>query len=324
MKHEIPSSFHAIALSLLLTTGAGLAQTTFSYDFNGQWNGDWLLNDPAGMNSSFNYSKDEEGRLGGAGGNALGGNIQAPPGAVGPLSVIYQPTAYDLSTTGSSIRIQQAWSAFANQPSFLSGTSEPGQIGLINNPGTTGTLSTGDSLYVGIVERSWTGQNLSAPYPGSAELEIGLFRDGAMVDSFGTFTLNDYGARVGSQVFAQWLDFDVRFENIGSGNIAYSVGVNTISYYNSIINGDPSSIIEGTPTLLFTDGGVIGGSAGLNDLGSLRVALGANITPGGDVSVTGATYDFSPSGAIVPEPTSALMLACTGLGIMLGRRRRSS
>ena len=321
MKYFPLSVLSALHLASLNTQ----AQTVWNYDFNSQWGG-WTLSDPNSLSPGINWSKQEEGRIGGAGGNALGGNIQSAPGTNGSVSWINDSAGtFDLSAKGSSIRLQEAWSAFASQDAFASGNSEPGQIGLLSNPGLHATRKLSDSIYVGVVEKSWTGQYSSDPYPGEAVVEIGLFQDGVMADSFGTYTLTGYGARVGSQVWGQWIDFDIYFENMGGGNIGYKVGANSISYYNSAIDGDNTSIVEGSPQLMFIEEGMLSANAGLLDLSSLRPTVGYNILPGGDVSVTGATYDWSPSGNIhngiitVPEPGSVAMLGL--LGLLLRRRR---
>lgn len=314
--------------AIILAAGslAAQAQSVFEYDFNSQWSG-WTLNDPSAISGGFNYSKQEEGRSGGAGGNYLGGNVQITPGGVGSVTWVNNSAgAFDLTSAGSSLRIQQSWSAFANQPAFAAGSSEPGQIGILN--GTAGTLKTGDSLYIGVIERSWDGQNLVAPFPGEAEVEIGLFQDGNLIDSFGTYTIPEYGARVGSEIWAQWLEFDIYFENMGASGFGYKVAAQRVPYYNSVIDGNDSSIVEGTPVMLFTEQGILSGGSGLAALNDLRVGLGATIAPGGDVSVSGATYDHSPAGdlhdgiiAPVPEPGAAV-LGLLGSALLLRRRRR--
>jgi len=310
----------------LLASATSLTAQTISYDFNSQWNNDWqtyhVQTGGSSYTPSMNYSKSHEGRLGGAGGNELGGTVSAPAGYQGSITSIYEGNGTSaLNTTGDRIRLQGSYSAFANQNAFQStGISEAGQVGLINKGSTNAskTLSNGDSIYLGFKEKTWTGQNVSAPFAGTATVELGLYVDGAQQVSFGTFTVADYGARKNSDIYAQWFEYDIVFENLGSGDLGYKVGVNKVSYfYNGSINEGPS-IGMGVWS------GTLSSNGGLNDLSSLYAAYGANIA-NTDVTVTGFTFDHSVTGdihdGVVPEPSSALLTAMSSFLLLIRRKR---
>ncbi len=312
-------------LLALLVSATSLSAQTITYDFNSQWNNDWVTYDvQTGGNAytpSMNYSKSDEGRLGGAGGNQLGGTVSAPPGYQGSITSIYEGrAASSLINTGDKVRLQGSYSAFANQNAFnATGVSEAGQVGLINKGGTN-TLSTGDSVYVGFKELTWTGQNVTAPFAGTATVELGLYVDGAQQVSFGTFTVADYGARKNSDIYAQWFEYDILFENLGNGDLGYKVGVNKLSFFYD------GSINEGAPIGLGTWQGSLGSNGGLNNLNNLYAAYGTNIV-NTDVTVTGFTFDHSQSGDLhdgiitVPEPSSSILVALSSCALLLRRRR---
>lgn len=326
-------------LSAFFLSGQVLVGQTITYDFNGQWNGDWdtyhVQTGGAAATPSMNYSKASEGRSSGASGNILAGNVEAN-GYQGSLTSIYTPGGttttgvQNLSTTGSQLRLQGSYSAFASQPSFTGGSSEVGQVGLISAPSFTdaadSTLKLGDSVYLGFIERSWTGQVTGPPAgPGSAVVELALFQDGSIAQSFGTFSMSDYGARIGNEVYSQFFEYDLLFENLPNGSLGYKVGVNSVSFYddNLFTSPDPT---EGSVVSLGTWEGSLNSAGGLNDLTDLRVAYGAYVAPDGLASVTGYTFDHSPTGDIhdglisIPEPTVFALLGLSALALV--RRRR--
>jgi hypothetical protein len=321
---SLAPAFGALLFAVSISASHG---QVWSYDFNSQWNGDFSNRDSSGAGNILNYSKTGEGRLGAPGGNTFGGSYQMLPGYVGSVAAVYTPTTFNLSSTGSKLRIQESWSAFASQDSYATtGSSQVAQIGFISNDSgaATATLLNSDSVYFGVVERFWSDQTDSSPLLGAATLELGMFQDGAMVESFGTIDLTHYGARIGSEIYATWLEFDILFENVGNNELGYKVGVNKLTFYTPDVNTGP--ITEGTTSLVGIYEGVLATpAAGLGDLSNLKLALGGH-TANTDVSVTGTTYDFSTSnihdGATpVPEPSAMLFTSILGfLGIL--RRRR--
>lgn len=312
------------------SSSPSIAQT-ITYDFNSQWNGDWdtyhIQTGGALATPSMNYSKTSEGRSGGAGGNIFAGNVQAV-GYQGSITSIYGGNgAVDLSGVGSRVRLQGSYSAFASEDSFTGGTSEVGQVGLISAPSFSNSadsiLSLGDSVYLGFIEKSWTRQTLAGL--GSAVVEVGIFQDGSLSQSFGDFSIADYGGRTGSQIWAQFFEYDILFENLPNGSLGYKVGLNTVSFFDDNLFADPNPI-EGSPVSLGTWEGTLAGGGGLGDLSDLYVAYGANVASDGNASITGYTFDHSPSGDLhngiitIPEPSVAL-LGMSSLLLLLRRRR---
>ncbi len=319
-------------LTALLATTVSVSAQTITYDFNSQWNGDWQTYHTQTGGSSYspsmNYSKSHEGRLGGAGGNTLGGTVSAPAGYQGQITSIYEgiPTRSLVNST-DRIRLQGSYSAFANQNAFQNtGVSEAGQVGIINagSSNASKTLSGGDSVYLGFKELTWTGQNVSAPYPGTATLELGLYVDGVQQVSFGTYTAFDYGARISNgSIWAQWYEYDILFENLGNGDLGYKIGVNQVSHY---YDGPTGSINEGAPVSIGTWQGSLGSNGGITNLSNLRAAYGTNIV-NTDVTVTGFTFDHTQSGdlhdgvIVVPEPSSSLLAAFSSFLLLVRRKR---
>jgi len=326
-------------LSASFLAATGITAQTFTYDFNSQWNNDWqtYYNQSGGVspNTTLNYSKTAEGRSGGASGNYFGGNVQSL-GYQGSLTSVFSGTSAQktLAAVNDRIRLQGSFSAFSSQTGFTGGSSEVGQVGLLGSPAlsnnTAGsTLKNGNSVYLGFIERSWTGQNGVAPFPGSAEVEIGIFVGGTLTESFGTFTVSDYGARAGSQVWSQWFEYDLVFEHLGDGSLGYKAGINTVSFYDADLNSAPDPT-EGTPVSLGVFEGAIASLGGITvaDADKLFVSYGTYIAPDGLASVTGYTFDHLPGGdihdgiiTIVPEPSAALLLGFAGSLMVLRRRR---
>ncbi|MGJ8725410.1 MAG: hypothetical protein ACSHYB_12700 [Roseibacillus sp.] len=310
---------------------SALHSQTITYDFNSQWNGDWdTYHVQTGGNAaspSMNYSKASEGRTGGAGGNILAGTVSGV-GYQGSISSIYDGYgAVDLSKSGDRVRLQGSYSAFANESAFASGSSEVGQVGLISAPSFSNAadsiLKLGDSVYVGFVENSWSGQTPTGP--GTANVEVGLFQDGSMTQSFGSYNLSGYGGRIGSQVWAQFFEYDIVFENLPDGTLGYKVGLNTVSFYDDNLFSSPDPT-EGSAVNLGTWEGSLAGVGGLSALDDLYVSYGAYVASDGNATITGYTFDHSPSGDLhdgiiaIPEP-SAVVLGFSSLLILVRRRR---
>jgi len=237
------------------------------------------------------------------------------------LSSIYEGLgALSLSSANSGIRLRGSYSAFANQPAFTGGSSEVGQVGLLCSPSLSNSnssvLKQGDSVYLGFKELSWTGQNVNAPYPGSAEIQLGIYKDGVLAANLGTFRIDNYGARVGSQVWAKYFEYDLLFKNEPNGTLSYDVTVNALDFYDAATwDGVPP--VEGTPVNLGSWQGNLGARGGLRSLRNLYVAYGAYIAPDGKASVSGYTFDHLP----VPEPSSTLLLGVAAFGFVLRRKR---
>lgn len=329
-----------------LLAAPAYAQTNFTYSFNDAEEnldfGTWQQGTNAvGYTGPFTgYTSSTDGNAGSNGfqanegigdGNGTlfstsGNNPNAGGGQLGTYTWVSDGVggaspgiSLDLDTVGSSVTFQ-----FANF--FLANNGEPAggystdfslfEFGLVNgNAPTIGTFNDTDSFYIEgnvLSVEQIAGGDVTGEFDLQATTNQGT--QTSLLDSLDTLTIDSLGQNGGNSGATHGngvgYQYDVTFTTAADGSF-------DIDYTILEFTAD-SSLAGSVATFTGTEfSDTTNAVHGLSDLTNLHLGFGFTANSG-NVPISGTTFDsFTP----VPEPSSSILVALSGLAMMARRRR---